>query len=184
MYTSSPELTSSPVAIQHTRNQDRLNNLAQKVSPLPAAALALAQTAREMKVSATLLKSRSTETLTGQDGTVVRTKAVISALKSAKDTLKIFASKADSLGREVSFFSNHQEGLYRGNMGIFSQEDKVNWCSAQVDKIARRTQKLGVNQSLPVSKAIRDLSWAAGFFGKTIDSDLGVKVSELGRNNQ
>ena len=69
-------------------------------------------------------------------------------------------------------------------MGIFSQEDKVNWCSAQVDKIARRTQKLGVNQSLPVSKAIRDLSWAAGFFGKTIDSDLGVKVSELGRNNQ
>lgn len=181
MYTNSLDSSSNPVTAQHVSNQNRLNKLRQNVSPLPAAALKLAQTAREMKVSATLLKSRATQSLQGRDGSVVQTKAVISALKSAKDTFKSFASKAESLNREIDFFSNHQEGLFRGNMGMFSQADKVNWCASQVKTIEKRTQKLGADQSLPVSKAVRDLQWAAGYFGNSVDTDLGERVNALGR---
>jgi hypothetical protein len=115
MYSSSVS-TNNPVVEQFNFNKQNLSNLKRDISPLASAALALAQTAREMKAHVTATTGKSKTLLFAPQGGSIQSKDLINLLGDAKDTLKDFASKAKSLDQEVDFFSNHQEGLFRGNL--------------------------------------------------------------------
>lgn len=181
MYSSSVS-TNNPVVEQFNFNQQNLRNLKRDISPLTSAALALAQTAREMKAHVTATTGKSKTLLFAPQGGSIQSKDLINLLGDAKDTLKDFASKAKSLDQEVDFFSNHQEGLFRGNLAGIPQADKVNWCTGQVEKILKRASKLGADQGPKVSAAISKLKVAAQYTRRDIQSDLDTKVIALNRH--
>ena len=141
MYSSSVA-TSNPVVEQFNINKQNLSNLKRDISPLVHAASELAQTARDMRAHVVATTGSSKALIFSPQGDSIQSKQLIKLLDGAKDTLKSFASKAKSLDQEVDFFSNHQDGLFQGNVAAIPQTHKVNWCTGQVEKILKRASKL------------------------------------------
>lgn len=181
MYSSSVT-TSNSVVEQFNLNKQNLSNLKRDISPLAGAALSLAQTARDMKAHVAATTGNSKGLMFAPRGDSIQSKQLIKLLDGAKDTLKSFASKAQSLDQEVDFFSKHQEGLFRGNLAGIPQADKVNWCTGQVEKILKRASKLGADQGTKVTAAVNNLRIAAQYTRQNIQSDLNTKVVALNRN--
>lgn len=180
MYSSSVS-ANSQVLDRYNFNRQNLTNLKRDVSPLANAALGLAQTAREMKAHVLSTSGNNRKLVYGDQGRSIQSRDLVKMLDGAKNALKSFASKAQSLDREIDFFSAHQEGLFRGNMAIVPQADKVNWCTGQVEKIMKRTSRLGADQGPKVSAAVDGLRNAARFTPQNIQSDLDSKVAALNR---
>ena len=181
MYSSSVN-TSNPVVEQFNLNTQNLGNLKRDISPLSAAALSLAQTARDMKANVLATTGNSKTLVFASQGGSMQSKQLIKLLDGVKEALKSFASKAKSLDQEVDFFSGHQAGLFRGNVAAIPQADKVNWCTGQVEKILKRASKLGAEQGPKVSAAMTNLRIAAQYTRQNIQSDLDTKVVALNRN--
>lgn len=181
MYSSSAT-NSNPVVEQFNLNKQNLTNVKRDVSPLAGAALSLAQTAQDMKAHVTATTGNSKTMVFAPNGGSIQSKTLIKMLGDSKNALQSFASKAQSLDREVTFFSNHQEGLFRGNLAVIPQADKVNWCTGQVEKIMKRTSRLGADQGPKVTAAVSNLRLAAQYTRQTIHSDLDTKVMALNRH--
>jgi hypothetical protein len=180
MYSNSAS-SRSHVLETYNLNKQNLSNVKRDVSPLANAALALAQTAREMKAHVSSTTGNTRTLVFDRQGGSIQSKDLIKILGSAKDALKGFAAKAQSLDREIDFFSAHQDGLFRGNMAMIPQADKVNWCTGQVNKILQRASRLGADQAPKVSAAVGSLKQAARFTPQNIQSDLDTKVAALNR---
>ncbi|QJR30465.1 hypothetical protein [Limnobacter profundi] len=181
MYSSSVA-TSNPVVEQFNINKQNLSNLKRDISPLANAASELAQTARDMRAHVVATTGSSKALIFSPQGDSIQSKQLIKLLDGAKDTLKSFASKAKSLDQEVDFFSNHQDGLFQGNVAAIPQAHKVNWCTGQVEKILKRASKLGADQGPKVTTAVNNLRIAAQYTRQNIQSDLDTNVVALNRN--
>lgn len=180
MYSSSAS-TNNPVVEQHNLNRQNLYNLKRDVSPLAKAALGLAQTAKEMKAHVVATTGNNRNLVHGAKGAPIQARHLIKMLDNANNALKSFASKAQSLDNEINFFSGHHEGLFRGNVAMIPQADKVNWSTRQIEKIMQRTSKLGADQGPKVSAAVDNLSYAANFVPQVVYSNLGQQVAALNR---
>lgn len=180
MYSNSVSSNNSIVE-QFDLNKQNLSNLKRDISALPAAAFKLAQTAREMKAHVMVTTGDSRTPVYAANGKSIQSKELVKLLKDSKDTLKSFASKAQSLDQEVSFFSNHQEGLFHGNVASIPLAHKVNWCTGQVEKILKRASRLGADQAPKVTAAVNNLRIAAQYTRQDVQSDLDEKVVALDR---
>jgi len=180
MYLNSASSNDSIVRL-HNINKQNLANMKRDVSPLANAALGLAQTAKEMKAHVVATTGNNRSLVYGTQGSPVQARQLIKMLDNAKNTLKSFASKAQSLDREIDFFSAHHEGLFHGNVAMIPQAHKVDWSTRQIEKILTRTSKLGAAPAPKVNAAVNDLAFAANYTPQNVQSSLGQQVSALNR---
>jgi hypothetical protein len=180
MYSNSVGGNNSLVQM-HNVNRQNLANLKRDVSPLASAALGLAQTAKEMKAHVVATAGNNRNVVYGSQGGSIQSRQLVKMLDSAKNTLNAFASKAQSLDREIDFFSSHHEGLFHGNVAMVPQAHKVDWSTRQIEKIMARTSKLGAEQGPKVSAAVDNLTYAASYTHRNVHSNLGQQVSALNR---
>lgn len=175
-----PRLSPQEASARHEVNVANVQALKDKVSPLVTAAAGMAQTARELKDYATELQQSGQRTLTSSYGYSVSTKDTVKSLNVAKNALKSVASKAQSLEREIAFFSNHQEGLFRGNLRMVPQGDKVNWCTGQVEKLQKRTSKLGNSEAATVGSSVQSIQAAGAVLKRSVtNTDLPSRLAAL-----
>jgi hypothetical protein len=180
MYLNSASSNDAIVRL-HNSNKQNLANLKRDVSPLANAALGLAQTAKEMRAHVVATAGNNRNLVYGTQGGPVQSRQLVKMLDNAKNTLNAFASKAQSLDREIDFFSSHHEGLFHGNVAMVPQAHKVDWSTRQIEKIMARTSKLGAEQGPKVSAAVDNLTYAASYTHRNVHSSLGQQVSALNR---
>lgn len=180
MYSNSASSNDSVVQ-KHNLNRQNLQNLKRDVSPLATAALELAQTAKAMKAHVVATTGNSRNLVFGLQGNPIQSRQLIKMLDHSKNVLKSFASQAQSLDREIDFFSAHHEGLFRGNLAMIPQADKVHWSTGQIEKIMRRTSKLGADQGPKVQTAVNELTYASNYTSQPVYSNLSEQVHALNR---
>jgi hypothetical protein len=180
MYLNSASSNESIVRL-HNINKQNLANMKRDVSPLANAALGLAQTAKEMRAHVVATTGNNRNMVYGAQGSAVQSRQLVKMLDNAKNVFTSFASKAQSLDREIDFFSAHHEGLFHGNVAMIPQAHKVDWSTRQIEKIMTRTSKLGADQAHKVNAAVTDLTYASNFTPQSVQSNLGQQVAGLNR---
>lgn len=176
---SNPLHTTHDVLAQHSENRSTLASVTRQVTPMVVAASSLAQTARELQHMAAAQNKNAT--LSAPNSPTVRAGDLAKSLKVAKDALKAFASKANGLVGELNHFANHQEGLFRGNMSMVPQKDKVWWCARQIESLTGKSEKLAVKHAPSVSAAVNTVQRVSVYFGRSVHSDLPSQVRALQR---